>query len=286
MSELITGADGQLGRALQEQFPDAHPVTRKELDISNPESVHDFDWTEVKTIINAAAYTKVDEAETPEGLIAAFQANSQGVANLAAISRKNEISLVHVSTDYVFDGTKQNPYTETDPINPLSIYGRSKAAGEHAATSVDNHYLIRTSWVIGEGGNFAQTMLKLAEKDVDPAVVNDQIGRPAFTTDLARAIDHLLRQSPEPGTYHVSNSGELVSWADFAKAVFEVGGYDPERVSETTTEEFFEPKKKEGKPVAPRPANSVFDLSKLEATGFENRDWRDALAEYIQQLNR
>lgn len=282
MSELITGANGQLGRALQEQFPDAYPVTREELDISDRESVRDFDWSEIKTIINAAAYTKVDEAETPEGLIAAFQANSQGVANLAAISREKELSLVHVSTDYVFDGSKQGAYTETDSLNPLSIYGRSKAAGEHAATSVNNYYLVRTSWVIGEGGNFAQTMLKLAEKGVDPTVVADQVGRPAFTPDIARAVDHLLKFAPESGIYHVSNSGEPVSWADFAREIFESSGFDSGRISDTTTAEYFAGRDN----VAPRPANSVFDLSKIEATGFENRDWREALSDYIQQINQ
>lgn len=282
MSEIITGANGQLGHALQEQFPDAYAVSREELDISNPEAVQAFDWSEVETIINAAAYTKVDEAETDEGFVAAWQANSQGVANLAAISRKNELTLVHISTDYVFDGEKQAAYTEADPLAPFGVYGRSKAAGEHAATGVSNHYLVRTSWVIGSGGNFARTMLNLAENGVDPSVVNDQVGRPAFTPDIARAVDHLLRDAPEPGTYHMSNSGETVSWADFAKAVFEAAGYDPDRVSQTTTEEYFKPKKEQGQIIAPRPANSVFDLSKLEATGFENRDWREALSEYIR----
>lgn len=279
MTKLITGANGQLGRALQEQFPDARAVTREELDISDKEDVRKFDWTGVETIINAAAYTKVDEAETPEGLIAAFQANAQGVANLAAIARENELTLVHISTDYVFDGDKKGAYQEDDSTNPLGVYGRSKAAGEHAATSVPRHYLVRASWVIGDGGNFVRAMLGLEEKGIDPSVVNDQVGRPTFTVDLARAVDHLLTNA-EAGTYHMSNAGESVSFADFARAIFEEAGFN-RTVTDTTTAEYFANKPN----AAPRPVNSVFDLSKLEATGFENRDWREALSEYIQQLN-
>lgn len=280
MSELITGANGQLGKALQEQFPDAQAVTREELDISNEKDVRNFDWSEVETIINAAAYTKVDEAETNEGFVAAFQANSEGMHNLAAISRENELTLVHISTDYVFDGSKKGAYQEDDPIKPLGVYGRSKAAGELAAISVPRHYLVRASWVIGDGGNFVRAMLGQGEKGNDPSVVNDQVGRPTFTVDLARAVDHLLAGA-EAGTYHMSNSGEPVSFADFARAIFEEAGFN-RTVTDTTTAEYFADKPN----AAPRPANSVFDLSKLEATGFENRDWREALSEYIQQLDR
>ncbi|MEX0668599.1 MAG: dTDP-4-dehydrorhamnose reductase [Candidatus Saccharimonadales bacterium] len=279
MSELITGAGGQLGRALASQFPEAIATTREELDIADKESVEAFDFSSIDTIINAAAYTKVDEAETPDGKVAAYAANRDGVANLAAIAGERELTLVHISTDYVFDGNKQEPYREDDPINPLSVYGQSKAEGEKLAANVAKHYIIRTSWVVGDGGNFVKTMMSLAEKDIDPSVVNDQFGRPTFTVDLARVIDHLLRVAPEPGTYHFSNAGEVISWADLAKEVFFAAGYDAKRVSGTTTAEYFAGK--EG--VAPRPKNSVFDLSKIESTGFLNRHWREALVEYVEQ---
>ncbi|MEX0748978.1 MAG: dTDP-4-dehydrorhamnose reductase [Candidatus Saccharimonadales bacterium] len=277
MSELITGANGQLGQALREIYPEAVAIDHDELDISNIEAVRHFDFSEIETIINAAAYTKVDEAETPEGMVAAFAANAQGVANLAAIARERELTLVHISTDYVFDGTKDAPYEETDPLSPISVYGRSKAAGDLAAQSVANHYIVRTSWVIGEGSNFARTMLSLAEKGVDPSVVEDQIGRPGFTVDLAQAIDHLLKTAPEPGIYNCSNGGDPVSWADFAREIYRTAGYDAGRISDTTTDEYFTGKTG----IAPRPANSVLLLDKLEATGFICRDWREALAEYI-----
>lgn len=279
MSELITGANGQLGRALREIYPDAVAIDHDELDISDAEAVRHFDFSEVKAIINAAAYTKVDEAETPEGMVAAFAANSQGVANLAAIARAHELTLVHISTDYVFDGQKKEPHTETDAMNPLSIYGRSKAAGDLAAQSVARHYIIRTSWVIGEGNNFARTMLSLAKKGVDPSVVADQIGRPSFTVDLAQAIDHLLKNAPEPGIYHCSNAGDTVSWADFAREIYQAAGHDPNRVSDTTTAEYFAGKDS----IAPRPANSVLALEKIQSTGLHIRDWREALAEYIEK---
>ncbi len=279
MAELITGANGQLGRALQEQFPEAIATTREDLDIANQESIKSFDFSEVDTIINAAAYTKVDEAETEDGRVAAYKANHEGVANLAAIANERGLTLVHISTDYVFDGDKQEPYREDDEINPLSVYGQSKAKGEMEAMSVANHYIVRTSWVVGDGNNFVRTMLSLAERGIDPSVVDDQRGRPTFTVDLARAIDHLLQESPEPGVYHFSNAGEVISWADLAKEVFAAAGFDPERVSRTTTEEYY--KGKEG--IAPRPANSAFDLSKIEASGFENRHWREALREYIEE---
>ena len=283
MSEIITGADGQLGRALQEQFPDAHALTRDDLDISDPEAVRAFDFSEVKTIINAAAYTQVDEAETPDGTIAAFNVNSQGTANLAAIANDRELTLLHVSTDYVFDGNKDTPYDENDPISPLSVYGRSKAAGELAAQTATHHYIVRTSWVIGDGNNFARTMLSLAERGIDPAVVDDQIGRPSFTVDLARAVEHLVMNSPEPGIYHCSNGGKPTSFADFARAIFETSGHDSARVSGTSTADYFADKPQ----AAARPLNSVFSLDKITETGYEPRDWRDALEEYVQhEANR
>lgn len=279
MSLMITGSNGQLGRALRKIYPEAVAVDHEELNIADPESVSTFDWAGIDTIINAAAYTNVDEAETTAGTMSAFAANAQGPANLAAIARENDLTLVHVSTDYVFDGRKSEPYTEDDPINPLSIYGRSKAAGDIAASSVDKHYILRTSWVIGDGGNFVRTMLSLAEKDVDPSVVSDQVGRPSFTADLAQAIEHLLKTKPEPGIYNCSNSGDVISWADLAKEAFEAADHDPGRVSKTTTEEYFAGK--EG--IAPRPANSAFSLDKLESTGLELRNWRETLKEYIEK---
>lgn len=276
-SILIIGAHGQLGTALRRQYPDATAVDSTELDITNPQVLETYDWSNVTVILNAAAYTNVDGAETPEGRVAAWQVNAQAVANLSRIAQNHDLTLVHISSDYVFDGT-QPTHTEEEPFSPLCVYGTSKAAGDIAVSFVPKRYIIRTSWVIGEGKNFVRTMLGLGEKGVAPTVVADQIGRLTFTSELARAIDHLLTTKAPYGTYNVSNAGEPTSWADIAREIFRLGTFNLP-VTNTTTAEYFA-----GKPgIAPRPLHSTFDLSKLQATGFVPRDWRDDLAAYVQQ---
>lgn len=277
MNILITGANGQLGKVLQTIYPGAVTADVGELDITDKKSVEAFDWSKVETLINAAAYTNVDGAETPEGRLAAWKVNALGVANLVRASLQHDITLVHVSTDYVFDGSREN-HTEDEPFSPLSAYGASKAAGDIPAGLAPKHYLLRTSWVIGEGKNFVRTMIGLAQKGISPTVVADQIGRPTFTTELARAIDHLLSNQAPFGTYNVSNGGDPVSWAEFTRAIFAEMGADL-TVTDTTTAEYFAGK--EG--IAPRPLNSTFDLGKLQATGFTPQDWHEDLRQYIQK---
>jgi dTDP-4-dehydrorhamnose 3,5-epimerase len=184
---------------------------------------------------------------------------------------------VHVSSEYVFDGRHDGPMPEDWPINPLSVYGQSKADGDTQATYVTKHYLMRTTWVVGEGGNFVRTMAGLADRGISPTVVDDQIGRPTFTTDLAAGIAHLLRTRAPFGTYNLTNDGEPASWADVAAAVFEARGRSAEDVGRTSTEKYFADKPQ----AAVRPLNSVLDLSKITRTGFRPRTWRDALAEYL-----
>ena len=278
MSELITGAEGQLGKALRSVYPDGQFLDRSQLDISDYESLMSFDWGNVQTIINAAAYTQVDQAETSEGMVAAWRANSQGVANLAAIARQHELSLVHISTDYVFDGNKKEPYTETDPINPQGVYARSKAAGDLAATAVPKHYLVRTSWLIGDGNNFVRTMLRLGAAKEELTIVNDQIGRPTFATDLTQAIHHLENSNSEYGLYNFSNDGKPASWADFARAIFELANIKC-TVKDTSTVEY----SKDKQPWAPRPANSVLNLDKIKSTGLRIPNWQDSLKIYIEE---
>ena len=284
---LIVGASGQLGRELVRQLTAKNipfeAVDRDRLDLGTPEKWRNaFRWRSYRAVINAAAYTAVDNAETPEGRREAWAANAHGVAALASVCEEANLPLVHVSTDYVFDGTLPvgQEYSVEHPIAPLSVYGASKAAGESAATAWRKHYLLRTSWVVGEGKNFVATMASLAERGVNPAVVADQWGRPTFTQDLAGAALHLLFTGAPYGTYHVSNSGEVITWADLARAVYTGTGHDAARVSNTTTEEYFA----NAQVFAPRPANSALDLSKLIAAGFTPRDHRDALAEYLHQL--
>ena len=276
---FVIGANGQLGTALRKKYPKAQFADKTELDITDRQSVESFDWSGISTILNTAAFTNVDGAETPEGRVAAWKVNASAVANLTRICRAHDITLVHISSDYVFDGTRE-PHFESEDLSPLSVYGASKAAGESAATAWRKHYLLRTSWVVGEGKNFVATMASLAERGVDPAVVADQWGRPTFTQDLAGAALHLLFTGAPYGTYHVSNSGEVITWADLARAVYTGTGHDAARVSNTTTEEYFA----NAQVFAPRPANSALDLSKLIAAGFTPRDHRDALAEYLHQL--
>lgn len=277
---LILGANGQLGRALQEQYPNAQKTSSEELDITNEEAVRNYDWYSVETIINAAAYTNVDGAQTPEGRVAAWDTNARAVTLLGNIAISNGLTIVHISSDYVFDGT-QDRHTEDEPLSPLSVYGASKAAGDIAASMVPNHYILRTSWVIGEGKNFVRTMLGLGQKGVEPSVVADQVGRPTFTNELARGIDHLLTQKSPYGTYNISNDGDKTSWADLTRAIFEIAGFDL-KVTDTSTAEYFASKPE----AAPRPLQSTLELSKIQGTGFKSTDWRDGLQKYIQKESR
>lgn len=276
-SIFIVGANGQLGLALQKQYPGAQSAGSNELDITDSASVETYNWTGIKTILNAAGYTNVDGAETVEGRIAAWRVNANAVANLVRIAQKYDITLVHISTDYVFDGT-QNPHTETEPLSPLGVYAQSKAAGDIVASLASKHYILRTSWVIGDGNNFVRTMIGLGEKGVSPSVVSDQIGRLTFTEELARAIDHLLTSLSPYGIYNVSNDGGTASWADITREIFKFGGFDL-TVTNTTTAEYFASKPE----AAPRPLLSVLDLTKLQATGFKSVDWLDDLKTYVEK---
>jgi dTDP-4-dehydrorhamnose 3,5-epimerase len=182
---------------------------------------------------------------------------------------------VHISSEYVFDGTQS--HSEDEPFSPLSVYGASKAAGDIAASSVDKHYIVRTSWVIGDGKNFVRTMLMLAEKGIKPTVVSDQIGRLTFTSTLVDAIDHLLATATTHGTYNVSNDGPIVSWASIAAQVFSLSGHAADDVSPTTTAAYFEDKPAAAK----RPLDSALDLTKITSAGYSPTNWQQNLAEYI-----
>lgn len=277
-SYFIIGSNGQLGSALRAQYPEAQFADSDELDITDQASVEAFDWSGIDVILNAAAYTNVDGAETADGRVASWKVNAEAVGHLCRVARRHDITVVHISSDYVFDGT-QSPHSENESLSPLSVYGASKAAGDLLVQQLDKHYLLRTTWVIGEGKNFVRTMLGLAQKDVSPTVVSDQIGRLTFTSELVRAIDHLLTNNADFGTYNVTNSGESVSWADITRRIFELSGHDELTVTNSSTAEYFA-----GKPgIAPRPLQSEMDLTKLQSTGFTSRDWSDDLTEYVQK---
>lgn len=273
---LITGANGQLGRALHFDFPDAEFVTRSELDIADSELATARPWQDYGTIINAAAYTAVDTAETPEGRRDAWLANATAIASLGRVATEFGITLVNISSDYVFDGTS-NLHGEDEPLSPLGVYGQTKAAGDTAVETVPKHYTIRTTWVVGDGTNFVRTMKSLADRDIKPSVVDDQIGRLTFTADLSKAIKHLLDTSAEYGTYNLSNEGESASWAAIAKEVYVLSGKSAGDVTPVSTEEYYAGK--EG--IAPRPLQSTLDLGKIKATGFTPRNWKEALRDYL-----
>ncbi len=293
---LITGANGQLGRALQVEFPDAEFTDSSELDITSSNLELARSWHQYDTIINAAGYTAVDKAETPEGRKAAWMVNAVAVANLAKIATKYNITLVHVSSDYVFDGTIDN-HTENEQFSPLGVYAQAKAAGDIAASMAPKHFIIRTSWVIGEGNNFVRTMQMLADRGIKPSVVNDQIGRLTFTDDLARGIKHLLSpishslySEPNPsttydllptnyGTYNLSGDGKPSSWAAIAKEVYKLSGKKASDVTPVTTAEYYAGK--EG--IAPRPLLSTLNLDKIKSTGFKPTDWKISLKKYLKE---
>ncbi|VXB13110.1 dTDP-4-dehydrorhamnose 3,5-epimerase [Microbacterium sp. 8M] len=279
---LVVGANGQLGLALRAELGDAAHIeyaSRADLDLGAPDLADARRWRDYGTIINAAAYTAVDLAETPEGRRDAWLANAEGPARLARIAAANGITLVHVSSDYVFDGTAERPYREDDALAPLGVYGQSKAAGDIAVATAPRHYILRTSWVIGEGKNFVRTMASLAERGVDPAVVSDQIGRLTFASEIARAIAHLLNVQAPYGTYNISNAGPLLSWADIARRVFSVLGHDEGRIRDVATADYFA--SAQG-PVAPRPHYSALDTASIEATGFAPRDADAMLLTYLR----
>ena len=268
---LVTGANGQLGRALQRVLKNAEFCTHAEFDITHPPQRQ---WKQYEAIINCAAYNDVNGAENDRA--AAWAVNAAAPAKLARIAAENQLTFVHISSDYIFDGTKQL-HTEDEIPSPLSTYGASKAAGEIAAQTAPQHYVVRTSWVFGDGQNFISTMRRLAEADKEPKVIYDQRGRPTFAEDLAKGIAHLLRIRPEYGIYNISNSGDTVGRDEMAMSVFIGLGHDPAEVTPVSTEQYREI----AGPEAPRPKESTLSLDKIEATGFSPPNWRAALALYL-----
>ncbi|PCE14947.1 dTDP-4-dehydrorhamnose reductase [Microbacterium sp. SZ1] len=278
---LVVGAGGQLGTALRAELDGLEHVdwaTRSDLDLASDDLVAARRWRDYDTIINAAAYTAVDAAESAAGRVDAWAANASGPAALARIAAANGITLVHVSSDYVFDGSSDRAYREDDALCPLGVYGQTKAAGDIAVATAPRHYIVRTSWVIGEGNNFVRTMASLAERGIDPKVVDDQRGRLTFASQIARFIRHLLDTRPDYGVYNLTSEGDVVTWADIARRVFELTGHDPVRVTGVSTEDYFAAAKA---PVAPRPRNSVLDLTRARESGFTAESGDSLLQEYL-----
>ena len=296
---LVTGCNGQLGRAVR-ALAEERGVAKDfdfcdidTFDMSDPEAYSQYDWSLYGTVINCGAYTAVDRAETPEGRVTAWKANATGPALLARTCAGHGITLVHVSSDYVFDGTAE-VHTEDEPLSPLSVYGQTKAAGDIAVAGCPRHYIMRSSWVIGEGHNFVKTMRGLSDRVADPedgltqvTVVDDQLGRLTFTHDMAEGIFWLLgyrEGDHEPsapcayGTYNLTGSGDVMSWASIADEVFALSNGNDDAVRAVSTAEYYA--SAEG-PISPRPMHSALDLSKLESTGFVPRKWEESLSSFL-----
>ena len=298
---LVTGCNGQLGRAVRALAEERGLAGSFDFcdvdtfDLANPEDYAQYDWSLYGAVVNCGAYTAVDKAETPEGRAACWRANATGPALLARTCAEHGLTLVHVSSDYVFDGAKE-VHAEGEDLSPLSVYGQSKAAGDLAVSTCPRHYILRSSWVIGDGNNFVRTMARLSDRVADPAdalsevtVVDDQVGRLTFTRDMAEAALWLLGyregdlepSSPAPcGVYDCTGSGDPASWAEIAREVFEARNGNGGAVRPVTTGEYYA---SASGPVAPRPRFSTLDLSRLEATGFKMPDWRVSLRGYLEE---
>lgn len=269
---LVVGGNGMLGRDLVALLGSrGHGIDVADIDITSPESVFTvIARLKPEVVINCAAFTDVDGCESD--VETAMAVNGEGVAFLAMACRDINALLVQISTDYVFDGGKGSPYIEDDAPCPLSVYGESKLAGEMNAAFCPDHLIVRTQWLYGlHGKNFVETMLRLGSEKDELTVVDDQIGSPTWTVDLARAIIALIDNSCR-GTFHAANSG-YCSWNAFAKAVFEESGMNV-TVKPMTTTELNRP--------ARRPLYSTLDCNHLcDATGFHPQPWRAALREYL-----
>ena len=275
MKILITGSNGMLGHDLIEVLKDNYELlltTSKTLDITDADSVMDFIVkSNPDIVINSAAYTDVDGCESNPDL--AYNVNGEGVKNLALACREVDCPLVHISTDYVFNGQNDRPWVEDDEIGPISIYGKSKLKGEeHIKEILEKYFIVRTAWLYGVNGrNFPRTMLELAQKHSEITVVYDEVGTPTYTPDLAKGISKLI-ETDYYGTYHLTNSGNC-SWCEFARYIFEVADVDV-NVIPVTASEFARP--------APRPSYSVLENRNWVENGFEPlRNYKEAIKEYI-----
>ncbi|UFT95776.1 dTDP-4-dehydrorhamnose reductase [Pectobacterium carotovorum] len=285
MNVLLTGSNGQLGRCFQDRLPAGWQVwatDTAELDITDYSKVlAAVKECQPDAIVNAAAYTAVDKAESEPELAALV--NKTGPENLARAAKEVGARLVHVSTDYVFDGTATVPYVETDKTNPLGVYGQTKLDGEIAVSTVlPDAIIIRTAWVFSEyGNNFVKTMLRLAKDRDELSIVSDQRGCPTYAGDIAQAIIDLLKLNAEGGIYHFCGDKE-VSWCQFAEATFDTAlrlkklEKDPV-VKAITTEQYPTP--------AARPLYSVLNCGKISELGVVPSDWRQALIVSVAKLD-
>lgn len=285
---LVTGCNGQLGRAVNKEYA-GEEVIFINTDVAAGEGVISLDITDIEevlkltreqkpdVIINCAAHTNVDKCEEEWDL--AYKINALGPRNLSIAAREADAKMIHVSTDYVFEGNGTRPYTEFDAPSPVSAYGKTKLEGEHFVKEfAPKHFILRTAWLYGEGKNFVKTMLGLAEKYEEINVVCDQVGSPTSTVELAKMI-HALEKTDNYGVFHATCEGDT-SWAAFAEEIFRLAGKTT-KVNHVTSAQY-----KEMNPAsADRPAYSILDNYMLRLTsGFRMADWKDALGVYMKNL--
>lgn len=296
MKVLVTGTSGQLGYGvmmeLERRGHEAIGADRSDteaefehviLDITDAEKViQTVEEIKPDAVVHCAAWTNVDGAEAPENLEKVRAVNVEGTRNLAEACKKVDAKMVYISTDYVFNGEGSKPWKPDDKnYAPINVYGRSKLDGElEVAKILDRYFIVRIAWVFGKNGkNFVRTMMEVGSKHDVVKVVDDQVGTPTYTFDLARLLVDMI-ESDKYGYYHATNEGGYISWADFTEEIFRQAGIDA-RVERVTTEEY---EKIAGKTVAKRPFNSRLDKSKLIANEFEPLpDWRDALRRYLEE---
>ena len=279
---LVTGANGQLGHSLQARAKDYpafafHFTDVDTLDLCDAEAVRRYVVNNrVSYILNCAAYTAVDKAESNEALC--VRINSDAVRNLGEAAQEVGAKVIHISTDYVFDGEGTRPWEPDDPVvKPLNVYGQTKYEGELAVEKyTDKYYIVRIAWVFGVNGkNFIKTMLNLGKTHDTLTVVDDQIGTPTYTYDLAKLLVDMLEKE-EYGKYHVTNEGGYISWCDFAKEIFRQAGMDV-KVTPVSSDQY--PAK------AKRPSNSRMEKNKLTQHVFERLpSWQDALSRYLKEI--
>ena len=278
---LITGSDTVIGKALRAALPSADFIDSSELNTST--DIGELRaWRQYDIIINANAYMKVDNAETPSGREEAWRENVQTVTDLARIANEHLITLIHFSSDYIFDGTRSS-YDEDVAPSPINTFGQTKAAADAVVATVPRHYIVRTAWLIGEGKSFIDNMRQYSNDGLSPRVVDDQTGRPTFAPDLAEFVAFLVKNlqngtPAEYGTYNFTNDGTPTTWAKLAAQVFAAGESDLAPVTPITTDEY----QVENPDAAKRPISNVLQLDKVKLLGFTPKNWEEELKHYIK----
>ncbi|MBB5185019.1 dTDP-4-dehydrorhamnose reductase [Faecalicoccus acidiformans] len=282
MKLLVTGYKGQLGfdvvNEAHSRGIEAVGVDIDEMDITNAQQVNDvIKAGNYDAVVHCAAWTAVDKAEEPELLDTVRAVNATGTQNIVNVCKELDIPVMYFSTDYVFNGQGTTPWNEYDERHPLNVYGQTKYEGELAVEAYPKHFIIRIAWVFGKNGNnFIKTMLRLGKEKGAVSVVNDQIGNPTYTFDLAKLVVDMI-QTDKYGIYHATNSGDFISWYDFACEIFKQAKMDDVKVTPVDSSAF--PAK------ATRPKNSRMNQTELDKNGFNRLPaWQDALARYLKEI--